>query len=187
MRQCWNDEPIRIVMYFDNGMTYETQTHSLSNNSIVSFVKRESEQTNFTNLFGSVTSTEISIKLFDVLDRLNIQNTGSPYYKYMGQGVEIKAYIWYENGTGWENYGTYYVSSWSGSFNNGFQDIVQIDAVDEMRYILNNDLPELTTYSGIKAGKLIKDVLTGCGVESTRIKISEDLDTSMLFGADDFI
>lgn len=182
MRQCWNDEPIKIVMYFDNGLTYETQTHSLSNNSIVSFVKRKSEQTNFTNLFGSVTSTEISVKLFDVLDRLNIQNSGSPYYNYMGQGVEIKTYISYDNGTSWENYGTYYVSSWSGSFNNGFQDIVQIDAVDEMRYILNNDIPKLSTYSGIKAGELIKKVLVGIGIDAERIKIDKSLDTKLLFG-----
>lgn len=182
MKQCWDDEPVKIIMYFDNGLTYETQTHSLGNNSIISFRKKESEQLNYSNIFGSISSNEIYMTLFDVLDRLNSENKNSPYFNYMRHGVEIKAYISYDDGTSWDDYGTYYVSSWSGVFSDGFQDVVKISAVDEMQYILNNDIPKLSSYSGIKAGDLIKKVLVGCGVDASRIKISDSLNTSLLFG-----
>ena len=182
MKQCWDDEMIKIIMYFDNGLTYETQTHSLGNNSIVSFRKREVEQVNYTNLFGSISSNEISIRLFDVLDRLNISNTESPYYRYMRQGVKIEAYISYLGGDYWQDYGTYYVESWSGVFSDGLQDIVQINAVDEMKYILNNDMPKLDVYSAVNIETLIKWVLSGCGVDAGRVYISPALDTSFKFG-----
>lgn len=182
MVQCWNNEPIKVILTFDNGKTYETSTHSLSGYSVVSFNKNEEEQINYTNLFGSINSNEINMKLFDVLDRLNCENKKSPFYGYMRQGVEVKAYISYDDEETWEDYGTYYVTDWSGVYSNGFQDVVNIRAVDEMHYILNNDVPKLSTYSGIKADELIYRVLTGCGVDKNRIKIDKSLNTELRFG-----
>lgn len=182
MIQRWNNEDIKAKLYFDNGRTYSVNMNTSSDSGIVSVIKNETEQVNYNNIFGSISSNEILLTIFDVEDKLNIENKKSPFYNYMRHGVKIELSIDYNVDDKYEKYGTYYVTDWSGILSDGFHDVVKIQAVDEMQYILNADIPKLGAYAGIRADQLIIKVLSGIGINSSRIKIHKSLNTSLMFG-----
>lgn len=179
----WNDEPFKVRLTFDNNKTYEVESqHPQDDKFICSAVKDSTEQINYTNIFGSISSNNFEVTIYDDDNNLDIENKLSPYYNYMRVGVKVEVFISYDDKTSWDEYGTFYVTDWSNLYSNGSHDVVTIKAVDEMKYILNNDVPKLSTYSGIRADELIIKVLTGIGVDKSRIKISSTLNTKLLFG-----
>ena len=179
----WNNEKVKLVFTFDNNEVYEicTGADNDTDNFIVTFIPNDIVQTNYTNLFGSVSSNSISVTVYDTKNNLDMNNSKSPYYNYMRNGVKIEAFISYDN-VNYEPYGTYYVTDWGNMFSTGTHDVVTIVAHDELHYIINNDIPKLSAYSGVRCDELIRKVLEGCGVADNRIIISEQLDLKLKFG-----
>lgn len=179
----WNNEPYKVRLSFDNDMIYEVESKSGGNDKFIcSAIKDSTEQVNYTNLFGSISSNSFEVTIYDDNNYLDIENKQSPYYNYMRNGVKVEVFISYDDKITWKPYGTFYVTDWGNIYSNGMHDVVTIKAVDELKYILNNDIPKLSTYSGISADKLIKMVLVGVGVDERRIKIDKSLESNLLFG-----
>lgn len=179
----WKNEPYKIRLTFDNKKIYEVESKYAGNDKyICSAIKDSTEQVNYTNIFGSISSNSFEVTIYDDKNYLDIENKKSPYYNYMRVGVKVEAFISYDKKASWSPYGTFYVTDWSNMYSNGSHDVVTIRAVDEMKYILNNDIPKLANYAGIRADELITRVLVGVGVSKDRIKIDNSLDTKLLFG-----
>ncbi len=181
----WNNEIIKAKFTFDNGKTYEVSSYSENNDKFITDSRKvDTEQISYTNLYGSVSSNVLTLSIFDINNYLDIENQNSPYYGYMRNGAKCELFISYDNHK-YENFGTYYVKSWSEMYRDGLHDICTIALVDELEYILNCDMPKLSAYSGVKAGDLIIKVLTGIGIKSSRIKIDKSLEINLLFGVTD--
>ena len=183
MSNLYEYENIKAKLTFENGLTYEVELNSKNTDKFVTyFNKRQTESIKYNSLFGSITSNIINLSIFDSNNYLDINNSASPYFDYMRHGVKIELTIKNKDSGNYEPFGTFYVTKWSNSFYNGLQDVTPIQAEDEITYILNRDMPKLPAYSGVKASKLITDVLVGCGIDKKRIKIDESLDYELPFG-----
>lgn len=181
--EIYNNENIKAIFYFDNDMKYEVSLYDNSDEKFITyFRKRQPRSISYNSFFGSIASNKLNLSIFDANNYLDINNTDSPYFDYMRHGVKIELQIEdIENNT-YVPFGTYYVTKWSNSFYDGLQDVTPIEAEDELTYILDSDMPKLPAYSGVKAIKLISDVLVGCGVDKNRIKIDTSLDYELPFG-----
>ena len=179
----WKNEPYKVRLTFDNNKTYEVESKHIYNDKFFCSANRnKTEQINYTNLFGSISNNSFEVTIYDAKNYLDIENKESPYYNYMRNGVKMEVFISYDNKTTWTEYGTFYVTDWGNVWSNGTHDVVTIKVVDEMKYILNHDIPKLSNYAGIRADELITKVLVGVGVDRERIKIDKSLDTKLLFG-----
>lgn len=181
--ELYNEENIKALFYFDNGLSYEVYLKDTNVEKFITyFNKIQTESKSYNSFFGSISSDSLVLNIFDSDNYLDINNCESPFFDYMRHGVKIELKIEDLKNNVYVPYGTFYVTKWSNSFFDGMQDVVEIQAEDELTYILGRDMPRLPAYSGVKASKLIIDVLVGCGIDKSRIKIDASLDYDLPFG-----
>lgn len=181
----WNGEPLKLVINFGSGILYTVYSDKSYNTENSNFIRKVtfnlSEGNNKVNPLGIAVSNNISVEIYDEDDALSPANTSSIYYGKTVNGVEMNFFISYD-GTTWEPYGTYYATSWSGNFEEGWHGLVYISADDKLNTIGNMDLPELPAYADVEAGDLIANVLNGIGISTSEYTIDPSINKSMLFG-----
>lgn len=180
----WKGEPLKLVIKFDDNnlyTVYSDKIYSSNNNFIKEVNFNLSEGNSSVNPLGIAVSNNISMKLYDENDYLSPANIDSPYYGKVVNGVEMNLFISYD-GTSWEPYGTYYATSWSGGFEEGWHGLVSVSADDKLNTIGNMDLPELPAYANVEAGDLIANVMAGIGIEASEYTIDPSINKSMMFG-----
>lgn len=177
----WSGEQLKATFYFNNNTTYVVSTLNTENNKeIVSASYKGQEQVQYNNLFGSVSSNTLRLDIWDMNNLLDSNNSSSPYYNYMRPGVKVVCQL-FKDGV-YEDYGTYYVNSWSAPWSNGSQEFVTIEAEDELTYICNFDIPKMPTYTGVRAGVLITNILNKIGIPNSRIFIDDDINVKKIIG-----
>lgn len=65
--------------------------------------------------FGDITSSELSLTLYNIDGIFNPANEESPYYGFIRKGVRIEVYIRPEEYSEWDPFGVYYVTDWSAN------------------------------------------------------------------------
>lgn len=177
----WSGQQLKVTFEFKNGLTYTTTTNSNSDTTnIVSASFKGQEQTQYNNIFGSVSSNNIVLQIWDANNYLDNSNLSSPYANYMEPGTKVVCKL--ISGSSESNFGTYRVTEWKSPWSDGIQEFVEITLSDELTYICNKDIPELPTYNGIYAGTLISTILVKLGIAQSRIHIDDDINTKRIVG-----
>lgn len=181
----WKGEPLKLVIKFDKNNQYTVYSDKSYDSDSDNFIKEVnfnlSEGNSNVNPLGVAVSNSISMSLYDGNDYLSPANKKSPYYGKVVNGVEMDLFISYD-GTTWEPYGTYYATSWSGGFEEGWHGLVSVSADDKLNTLGNMDLPELPAYANVEAGDLIANVMNGIGVQPSEYTIDPSINKSMMFG-----
>ena len=180
----WRGEPLKATIYFSDSLTYTVynkKSYSDSPNFIESLSLRLTEGNNKVNPLGISSSNSITLKIFDMQDNLSPANKNSPYAGKMVNGIKINLEISYD-GVTWDPYGQYYSTSWSGTFSDGYNGLVSINADDKLNTIGNLELPELPAYSNVKIRDLIAYVMEGLNISTSEYSIDPSLDDSLTYG-----
>ena len=179
----WNGEYLKCIIKFGDGTEYVTyNNNNLSNSNFIykaSFSLKDGN--NSVNPLGINESSVLYLQVYDKNDYLSPLNTDSPYYGQMHHGVEIDMFISYDGST-WDDYGVWYVTNWSGSFNTGGHGIANITCEDRLNILGNMDIPKLPAYADVYSGSLIRSVLTSCGVANEDIIIDASCNVWMYYG-----
>lgn len=182
--KTWQGEPLKAVIKFATGVeytVYSDQKIASDGNWIYTADFSYKEGTSSVNPLGVSTSNTVNISIYDADDNLSPANTNSIYYGKIVNGVEIDLFISYDN-INWSNYGVWYATSWGGSFNNGYHNMVSVSAEDKLNTIGNYDLPELPAYANVTAGDLINNVFVGLGMTSSDYYIDPSINKNLLYG-----
>lgn len=170
----WQGEPLKININFNDSTTYTVYSDKDYSPNSQNFIKSAkfhlSEGNNKVNPLGVATSNSLNLQIYDEDNYLNPSNTDSPYYGMMINGIEIKAYISYDGST-WDDYGTFYVTNWSGSFSEGWHGMVSISAEDRMNSIGNLDMPYIPAFNEITVSDLVTYVFDKIGIDSNEFQI----------------
>lgn len=181
----WKGEPLKLVIKFDKNTQYTVYSDKSYNSDSNNFIKEVtfnlSEGNSNVNPLGVAVSNSISMRIYDENDYLSPANKKSPYYGKVVNGVEMDLFISYD-GTNWTPYGTYYATSWSGGFEDGWHGLVSVSADDKLNTLGNMDLPELPAYANVEAGDLIANVMNGIGVKTSEYTIDPSINKSLMFG-----
>lgn len=180
----WNGEPIKAVIKFDNEspyIVYSDSRYDNSGNELREISFSLSEGNSNVNPLGVSTSNSISMQIFDTDDKLSPANINSRYFGKVVNGVEIELFISYD-GVTWEPFGVYYTTSWSGSYSEGYHNLVSVSADDILNTVGNYDLPELPAYVDVEAGDLIGNIMAGVGIGTDKYSIDPAINKSIPFG-----
>ena len=182
----WRGEPLRAKIYFTDTEVYEVYTDtSYTEPRSSSFIKqasfRLSEGNNNVNPLGISSSNTVSLQIYDENDYLTPTNTDSPYYNYLVSGIRMDIEISY-NGTVFEPFGTWYITSWGGGFSDGWHSLVTVGASDRLNTIGSLDLPLLRAYSNVQASVLIGAVMNGIGISGSEYTIDSRINSSLMYG-----
>lgn len=180
----WQGEPIKLVINFNTNTHYTVYSDKYYDQSSQNFIKdikfHISEGNNKVNPLGIAASNSINIQIYDENNNLNPSNTNSPYYGLMVNGIEIKAYISYDGST-WSDYGTFYTTSWSGGFSDGWHGLVSISAEDRLNTIGNKDMPNIPAFNEVLASNLIAYVFNAIGLQAAEYSIDSSIDRTLGF------
>lgn len=186
--KLWSGEPIKATIKFAAGdyVVYSGEINVEgevieTNNFIKSINFNLSNGNDSVNPLGIAESSTMSMEVFDENDYLSPMNSASIYYGQMVNGVEIKMEISYD-GQNWGPYGSFYVTSWSGSFSDGYHNLVQISAQDALNAIGNKEVPALPVYANITIRTLIAYVMLGLGYTEDQYYVDPSLDYSLPYG-----
>lgn len=158
MSNSWTNEPIKITLTFDkkdsNGnylqyIVYHGLGSDDEDNYATELSIDENEANTTGNPLGVMTANTCNVSIFDKNNYLAPNNTNSPYYGYMRNGVKIELDISYDGGTTYEDYGTYYVTDWDTGYSEGYNDVAIIAGADKIQYVANMDIPKLPAYNGV--------------------------------------
>lgn len=181
MSNLQQSEVVYIEFIFDNGLTYEIDTEDSDNKSVISFNHEDSEALLAGNPIGVISSSNISMTLYDITGILNINNEDSPYYGYMRNGVQVNLRL-STGSAGAGPFGTYYVDNWNNTLSDTTGKLVEISAQDKLQYLGNKEIPNLPVYSGIRADQLISNVLEAVGFKYGEYIIDESLNMEIKYG-----
>jgi hypothetical protein len=184
MGDRWINAPIRCTIKFDNGMSYVVYMgeDATDDKYINGLLKNGNDAELAGNPLGIITSGDITLYIMDAYNRLMKSNDDSPYYGYMGYGVEIQLEISYDDGVTYVDYGTYYSTGWDTDISDGYNDMTEITASDRLQYIGMQDIPKLPAYSGITAKELLVNLFTALGFQAGEYYIDPSLNLDIKFG-----
>ena len=178
----WRGEPIKLKLYIEDDIVYETTTDTGGDSFIQSLSFNNNEGNMRVNPLGVATSNRVTISIFDKLDRLSPGNMNGPYFKKLVNGLKIELTIQYVENGPWTPYGEYYTTGFSGSYTDGFAGLATIQAEDKLNTIGNLEVPELNVYANVSIKALIKAVFNGLNITDEMYTIDPGIDMSRIYG-----
>lgn len=180
------EKPMHFKLTFDNGKIYHCYSDNSDTDIAVSYNISETEADTSGNPLGVISSSTLSLEIFERNGDLSKTNKNSPYYPYMRSGVKIEVFEKYTDTLGRpreEPFGVYYSDSWQNSNRGGEASAVSISAIDRLTYICKLPIPELEDYAGVDVVDLYYRLLLNCGAGLTQTEIYADpsLELSMSF------
>lgn len=178
----WTGEPIKMTLYIDDDV-YTSQTNVVTREKFIQSLSfTRSEGNTSVNPLGITSSNKVTINCFDINDNLSPANNQGAYAGRLTNGLKLKLEISKDGGNTWLPYGTYYTTSFSGSFSDGMHSIVTISCEDKVNILGNTLVPELDVYANISIGKLIPKLFTALGYNENQYYIDPKLNTNILWG-----
>lgn len=177
MNQLWKGETLKAEIKFapDKIYTVYNRPDLSPEGAFIKEIKfRFSEGNNKVNPLGVATSNTAALQIYDPLDRLSPINDKSPYFGYIVNGIEIDLSIAYD-GTNFEPYGTYYTTSWSGSFSEGWHGLVAINTEDILNTVGNSPLPAVEVFNNKKVEDIVAFVLSQLKIGGLQFSIDDSL------------
>ena len=128
--------------------------------------------------FGSISSNEITFRLFNGSGIFSPTNVSGPYYGLIKSGVCIIPYIKpiiTAVDVSWTQLGKFYVSGWTAAITSGYADIV---ANDIWQKIFNSPTPSYEVNKNVTFEALFTDVFTLMGYS---VIVSEELTQTLKY------
>lgn len=184
--KLWSGERIRAIIHFDGASDYIVETAGQQNSTeLNNFIHKASfsltEGNNKVNPLGIAVSNSLTLQIYDTNDYLSPSNQQSPYFGKTVNGVQIDMFITYDN-LNWEAYGTFYVTSWTGSYSDGTHNLTTITAEDKLNTLGSLDLPDIPVYANILVDEMIHNVLNALNISDSEYTIDPSLDQTLLYG-----
>lgn len=184
----WTGELIQMKLYIDVNTVYITDSLGVYDSNItltsliesVSFSKSDGN-TNV-NPLGVASSDSVGLKIYDINDALSPANLGGPYAGKLTNGLKVEINKSSDGGQTWNPYGIYYTNSFSGSYSNGYHDLVSISASDRLNILGNTPVPELPVYANVTIKELIVALFTALGYSEDEYYIDPKLNFDILWG-----
>ena len=131
----------RFLIYFTSVPLEVTKSNYLVSSSVLEESSKLSDSP-----FGTITSNELTLSLFNEIGLFNPQNTSSPYYRQIKKGIKIEAFIRPNEVDDWDPLGVFYVTNWSTNSSGMLADIVANDALYN---VLNGSVPSLPVFRNV--------------------------------------
>lgn len=189
MGDLQSNEEYRISLHFDDiSRPYVITTRDSEDRAVMSITTHDSEALLAGNPIGVIASNSIGLAIFDIEGNLNINNSSSPYFGKMRNGVQIEVEIT-SDGRSYEPFGKYYVDSWTVDLSDTSGRVANISGRDKLQYIGNEEIPKLPAYSGVRIDELVRMVFSDLKaengdqiVDAGKIEIDNSLNLSLPFG-----
>ena len=158
----YNLEDVKLEIEVSNSDPYVVTTNDMDNERrFITAASVDASDNGSSNPFGICGSKSYSFSIFDQDDYLSPNNQESPYFNKIKTGSKIKVYLKDTETDEWKNDGTYYITSISGSFNEGFCNAVNIYCQDKINNIGSNANPKIPCIKNIKVEDFLSILLTG--------------------------
>lgn len=131
----------RFLIYFTSVPLEVTKSNYLVSSSVLEESSKLSDSP-----FGTITSNELALSLFNESGLFNPQNTSSSYYGQIKKGIKIEAFIRPDEVNDWDPLGVFYVTNWSTNSSGMIADIVANDALYN---VLNGSVPSLPVFRNV--------------------------------------
>lgn len=146
---------LRLDIFFDSTPLQVTKSNYLVDASWLEESGAES-----TNPFGTVSSNELSFRLFNDKGLFSPTNMSSPYYGKIALNVPIDLYIRASVSDDWIKLGRYYVSDWDASLTGTYADVI---ANDVWQQIFNARTPNYPVTDNSNFSQLFNNVYAEMG------------------------
>jgi hypothetical protein len=174
-------ERLKAIIYFGENLEYEVFNDG-ADNFIYEAEFEFNEGNNNVNPLGVNVSNDLNLVIMDINNYLSPGNESSPYADYIKNGVKIKTFISYDGGINFEDYGVWYVNSWSCGFSEGYNEPAYINCEDILNTIGNIDMPSMDVYNNTSACALIASVFEKIGLSSSDYVLDQSLDKTISYG-----
>ena len=184
----WTGELIQMKLYIDTDEVYTTDSLGVydSSGTLTSLIESvsfsKSDGNTNVNPLGVASSDSIGLKIFDINDALSPANLNGPYAGKLTNGLKVEINKSSDGGQTWNPYGVYYTNNFSGSYSDGYHDLVSISASDRLNILGNTPVPELPVYANVTIKELIVALFTALGYSKDEYYIDPKLNFNILWG-----
>lgn len=182
--KLWTGECIQMKLHIDENTVYVASSIQDEETGIfiqsASFSKSDGN-TNV-NPLGIASSDSVNLSIFDPSDNLSPANTNSPYYGKLASGLKMEMFISKDRGQTWSPFGVYYTNNFSGSYSEGYHNLVSISAADRLNILGNELIPELNVYANVTLLELLETLFDALGYSKDEYYIDPKVDLSEVWG-----
>lgn len=141
------------------------------------------------NLLGVAIGDTACLEILDVNSKLDPDNSDSPYYNCLVDGIPVDMFI--DDGNGWEDFGKWYTTSFDAEFSDGGYIPVSVGLQDKLNIYGNteidfkSDAASGLIFAGIDAKTLIENVCKAIGISASDVDVDSEfssIDTYGVFG-----
>lgn len=165
MQNQYNLENVKLEIEVNGADSYIVTTDNNENNQrFISNASVSASDNSSANPFGICGSKSYNFEVSDIDDLLSPANKDSQYYKKIKTGSKIKVYL--ENTESidetdrWVPDGTYYITSISGGFSEGYYDAVNISCKDKLENIGSASNPKIPCLRNIRVDDFLGIILS---------------------------
>lgn len=170
-------ENIKVKLTFGNGKVYEAEQHNRDVNILQNWTKQKRENNTSGNPLGIPQASTFNLHILDDTDELVSTNKNSPFYGYMKEGVKVEVFRMV-NGE-WSPFGVGYTESWNSNIEYGHGYKTTLRVHDRLTQLGLMGIPQLPSFSSIKAVDVLKYLLEGCGLTADEYSIDAKLDLNI--------
>lgn len=159
MGVMWDMEDVKVEIEISDGENYIASTEN-EDDKILNNISVTANDNDSSNPFGICGSKSYELSIFDKNDYLSPTNTESPYYDKIKTGTKLRVYVYDNDLDDWRNDGTYYITSISGGFTDGYCDEVYISCQDRINNIGSNSNPKIQCLRNIRVDDFLGILLS---------------------------